>query len=295
MTMFRFLIAKRPFSPIGFHAGGYTPSFVATNDRRLLDTDTVAASTSLTTARAFYSAHADSVLGIFSGGAPNFSSYLTSTEKINFSTGSKASGGSLTLGKRGQGAHSFANGTAIMPGGYNGAVLSSNDKYAYSTDTYTSTTALDVARNGLGSAGNADFGLFGGGQNSSSVNIKTTSKWFVATETSSSATDIISARSGVSGAANQSFGLFSGGDSFATSVDKYQYSNDTVASGTALSTGRVNISAASTKEKAFYGGGQTSVSSTDVYNFSTDGRTSGTALTQARQGLAACSNAQAHL
>ena len=129
--------------------------------------------------------------------------------------------------------------------------------------TYSTPTALSVARNNLAGASVGDYALFAGGYNGSSVlNVVDA---YNTSLTRSTPTSLSAARSSLAGASVGAYALFAGGDGGGAVVDAYNTSL-TRSTPTALSVARNNLAGASVGDYALFAGGNSDGGRSNVVN-----------------------------
>jgi hypothetical protein len=235
---------------------------------------------------------------VSSGGVNNLSplTAIATTELYLMESNTVKSGGSLSAARLSASRQMFGDRkTAYFAGGFNAAgtaVLSSVEKYAFSTNSYSNATSLTTARARYGASSAVDFGLLACGDNAASTAyVLTTAKYIFSSESDSAGTNLTgSERGGLGGCGNKTFGLFTGGLTWTsvpqTTSSKYQYSDNSVTNGTSLGTARYNHMCSATDARSYLAGGfLTAVTLTTLkYEHSSDVISNGTNLSgSARQ------------
>ena len=183
------------------------------------------------------------------------------------------------------------------------AELSSVEKFTFSSETASATTALGAALNsGAGMSNNGTAGYLAGGALSGGLTpVDTNQKYAYSDDTRSAATALSTNRdkaggmsdSGVSGYVVAG-GYGSLGATYLSSTDKYDFSDDTRSAGTALSSARRQQFAMSDSGVAGYQAGgydDNPMSSADTFAWPSDTRSAITALSTARYAPGGISDA----
>ena len=149
-------------------------------------------------------------------------------------------------------------------GGFNPAIVSSIDRIDYNNDTATASPKgqLSLAKNNMGSVGNASFGYFGGGSSTSAISSVDRIDYNNDTATAAAKGPLSVDRWSVAATGNSDFGYFGGGvlsnnSSTTSTVDRIDYTNDTataVAKGP-LSITRYVCAATGNQSFGYFGGG----------------------------------------
>ena len=289
-------------------AGGKT-----TIDKITYSTDTrstVPAAGSFLVARFAHGATGNSTAGYFGGGYLNINNVLSSVEKIDYATDTRALSFFLSNNARAQLAASGAraNGvtiteppaatptsstfpvpaapTTVSDAGYFGGgaagalVFSTMDKVTYSSDTRTTVpgASLSAARQLLAATGSSTAGYFGGGAVPGTGARSTMDKVTYSSDTTAQVpgASLSVARQDVAATGNTTAGYFGGGRvPTRSTMDKVTYSSDTTAQvpGASLSTARYGAGATGNSTAGYFGGGRNSTpifTTMDKLTYSTD-------------------------
>ena len=163
MVMLRWLLAKQQatIAGVGIFGVGFTTVPVAVTDKYTYSGDTVAAGTSLGTARTWPGATGNSTVGIFSAGATEITLTPTAvTDKYTYSGDVRTAGTSLGTARERHGAAGNST-VGIFGAGRNAANanIATTEKYTYSGDTVAAGTSLGTARRNLTGCSSAHGGL----------------------------------------------------------------------------------------------------------------------------------------
>lgn len=152
-------------SSVGIFAGGWDHNDVSATvyidaSKYTYSGDTVAAGTSLASARYGQGASGNASIGIFMAGSAGTSGNQLNSTKYTYAGDTVAAGTSLTAFAR---LDLAATGTplfGLFTGGNAPPVVSTVDKYTYSSNVITSGTSLAAAHDDGAAAGNATIGVF---------------------------------------------------------------------------------------------------------------------------------------
>jgi hypothetical protein len=215
------------------------------------------------------------------------------SDKLTYLTNTVTAGGNLasasyfTVG--------FGNATVGIIGAGTGGVVS---KYAYSTDTVTTSPAIfpSTANFQLAAASTATTGVITGANNGGT----TTSLYALSTDSISSGGALTVVRCQHAGGGNTTKAIFAGGYQYtgngvylATS-DIYTYASNTCAGGSNLTAARNDLAGVSTPTAALFAGGYQGNSgvyqaTVNIYNYSTAAMSTGTSLRIGRNDINALS------
>ena len=289
-------------SSFGYFGGGH-PGPKSTVDRVDYSNDTATASPKgpLSVARRDVAATGNASVGYWAGGEIGPGSTTSTIDRVDYSndTATAPSKGPLSsIRKRISASSSRANanpttidlgptslvGTdfGYFGGGFNPAIrVSTIDRIDYNNDTATASPKgpLSLAKNNMGSVGNASFGYFGGGSSPSAISSVDRIDYNNDTATAAAKGPLSVDRWSVAATGNSDFGYFGGGvlsnNSTTTStVDRIDYTNDTataVAKGP-LSITRYAVGATGNADFGYFGGGAlpAAVSTVDRIDYSND-------------------------
>ena len=153
---------------------------------------------------------------------------------------------SATLGATSGWNATHCNGTsALISGGYNGADITNNNVFTFSTDAVSAGTALSAATRDWCATGDQTYSYAYCGFNA----LTTIRKLAIATGTQATTFTNSAGLRYADGASSDTNGLFTGGEGQTTLVREVVYASDTFSSKTSLSTGR--------SEHGAYSGAQT--------------------------------------
>lgn len=191
--------------------------------------DSVNAGSSLTIYRTEAAGTGNELFGLIAGGYSG--RYLASTDKYIYSTNACSPGSSLLYPRAGlaaAGNESFG----LFCGGYTGTYPAYNvqtvaEKYTYSTDVRTTSTAMSRARFHFVGASSPSFAIFSSGRSSGSsyANFVDTEKYIYSSDVRVMGTSInVGLTTPAAASGNANLALFTGG----WIVGQYLYSDDTV-------------------------------------------------------------------
>jgi len=298
----------------GYFAGGDTAGgagAVATADKLTYAGDTTAAQTTANLSQARFSlagCSGDSTKGYFAGGDTGNSAYVSTADKLIYSTDTTAAQGSANLSQARYGPAGISQGTTkgyFAGGGEGGSGLAvaTADKLTYSTDiTAAQTTAnLSVARHSsAGISQGTTKGYFAGGFTGSSTRTVVADKLTYSTDTTAAQTsaNLSQARGGLAGVGQEyNIGVFFGNNSITSGniasgqIGQYHFSSGTTDIIVMPITSIVG------ETNGYFAGGSTGFSpgvalaTADKLTYSTDTTTAQASanLSQARGYLAGCS------
>jgi hypothetical protein len=228
----------------GYFAGGQSLSgaanIIATTDKITYSTNTSSAqaSANLSQARAgLAGVGGERNKGYFAGGLATFSSYVTTADKLTYSTDSTAAQttANLSQARRSFGGVSDGLIKGYFAGGDTNNAVATAEKLTYSTDSTAAQTTANLTQARIGStgcSGEGTKGYFTGGYTGAGVDVATSDKINYSTDTTASLTtsNLSQARSFLAGISEGSKkGYFAGGNSSGTVVataDKLTYSTD---------------------------------------------------------------------
>ena len=234
----------------GYFAGGNSQSgaanIIATNDKITYSTNTSSAqaSANLSQARAGLAGiGGERNKGYFAGGLATFSSYVTTADKLTYSTDSTAAQttANLSQARRSFGGVSDGLIKGYFAGGDTNNAVATAEKLTYSTDSTAAQTTANLTQARIGStgcSGEGTKGYFTGGYTGAGVDVATSNKINYSTDTTASLTtsNLSQARSFLAGISEGSKkGYFAGGQTGSTVVvtaDKLTYSTDATAAQT---------------------------------------------------------------
>jgi hypothetical protein len=234
----------------GYFAGGQSLSgaanIIATTDKITYSTNTSSAqaSANLSQARAgLAGVGGERNKGYFAGGLATFSSYVTTADKLTYSTDSTAAQttANLSQARRSFGGVSDGLIKGYFAGGDTNNAVATAEKLTYSTDSTAAQTTANLTQARIGStgcSGEGTKGYFTGGYTGAGVDVATSDKINYSTDTTASLTtsNLSQARSFLAGISEGSKkGYFAGGNSSGTVVataDKLTYSTDATAAQT---------------------------------------------------------------
>ena len=239
--------------------------------------------------------------GYFAGGQNNVSPFLTTADKLGYSTGITVA---QTTANLSQARHSLAGISERLTKGYfaggtENVNVTTADKITYSTDTTAAQTTanLSQARQQLaGISMTGSKGYFAGGNTGAFVATADKLTYLTDTTVAQTTANLSQARTGLAGCSGDSTkGYFAGGYSafnYSITADKVTYSTDTTATQTTANISQARyyltgISDGSTK--GYFAGGYTDfnrVVTADKLTYSTDSTAAQTTanLSQGRQG-----------
>jgi len=251
--------------------------------------------------------------GWFAGGLPGGSG---SIERINFNNDTvlPSRRGDLQTGTRAMGGVSNSNYGWFIGGWEGGAgIYSVIQRLDFSNDSPIGTSVrgpLTLARGYGGSAGNANYGWFAGGQDvpatpGTIISYSTVNRIDFANDSPASASPrgpLAVARWGMAAAGNQNYGWFvSGGvaaDTIVSTIERLDYSNDSLSARVSLPMPRKQLAGASNNNYGWFGGGWMSSPTTFLslvhrIDFANDNPTSASPrgpLSSARSSVTATGN-----
>ena len=298
----------------GYFAGGDTAGgagAVATADKLTYAGDTTAAQTTANLSQARYDlagCSGDSTKGYFAGGDTAGGAYVSTADKLIYSTDTTAAQGSANLSQARYGPAGISQGTTkgYFAGGGEGGLglaVATADKLTYSTDiTAAQTTAnLSVARHSsAGISQGTTKGYFAGGFTGSSTRTVVADKLTYSTDTTAAQTsaNLSQARGGLAGVGQEyNIGVFFGNNSITSGniasgqIGQYHFSSGTTDIIVMPITSIVG------ETNGYFAGGSTGFSpgvalaTADKLTYSTDTTTAQASanLSQARGYLAGCS------
>jgi hypothetical protein len=280
-------------SNYGWFGGGINPTTTLSGvDRIDFSNDSSIASVRgpLSSVRYSISATGNSNYGWFGGGKPGSPTRSSTVDRIDFSNDSPISliRGALSLEKEEMAASGNSN-YGWFGGGYvaGGAALtkSSLDRIDFSNDLIIASIrgSMSSARYRHVSAGNSNYGWFGGGRNQTVSLLTSIDRMDFSNDLATGMLrgSFISHRGGAGATGNSNYGWFGGGQTTLASVERINFSNDsTTTTVGSLSIGRQFLGATSgvlniRRQKAgnfgwFGAGGFPAVATVDRINFSND-------------------------
>ena len=255
----------------------------------------------LSAGKSYSSATSNSNFGWFGGGSIPAPAHLSAVDRIDFSNDSSTASprGPLSIAKSNSSATGNSN-YGWFGGGFSlpGPILySAVDRIDFSNDSSTTLprSPLSLARQRLASAGNSNYGWFGGGGTLTPISPYSRVDRIDFSNDSPTASirgPLSSARYWLAATGNSNYGWFGGGGPgpLAT-VDRIDFSNDTFTASVRgpLSSGRPNLSSTGNSNYGWFGGGFTPavLSRVDRIDFSNDSSTA-----SVRGPLSAATNRQ---
>lgn len=200
-------------------------------EKRTFASDIASNGIALTQARWSLTAASTPTFGLYIGGLTTGSTHVTSSDKLNFGSNTRAGGGWLTTGRELPAA--VGNAThAIISGGYNSGYLNTTEKHNHADNTVVVGTNMSAGRSGPAATGTTEFGIIAAGYVTG-----TTDKYVYATDARTLGTALGQARGFLAGAGNSTVGIFGGGryPTQSAHVDAYVYTSAAVTTGTSLS------------------------------------------------------------
>lgn len=234
---------------------------------------------------------------ILFGGGVYGGTTLKATYKYYYDTGVTGAGTSLA-GERKTPAATGSLTDGYFHGGYFGGLVTTSEKYGFSSNAVSQATRLIALRMNSVGVGNDNVGIIGGGDNVSAW-LASTEKYTYASQLVTAGVGLAAVKTALAGVSNYNFGIFSlgyAGGMLLTS-EKYNYFTDIRSSGTALKTGRAWSSGMGNNNFGLFVAGTTAISAgtscvatVEQYNYANDAVSTGTLISARRVAAAGSGN-----